>query len=226
MKKKQKYPVGIQSFEKLRTEGYEYIDKTELIFNLIDSGSYYFLSRPRRFGKSLLVETMKCLFEGKKHLFSGLYIEDKIAFKTYPIIHISFTNVGFSEGDLDGALKRKLVELAEENGMLLRKTQIGEQFEELIKGLSQKYQEKVVILIDEYDSPIVHYLPDNLQKAEENRDILKNFYACIKGLDNYIQFFFLTGITQFSRMSLFSTLNNLSNISMIRNIVRFVLYGS
>ena len=215
MKKKQKYPVGIQSFEKLRTEGYEYIDKTELIFNLIDSGSYYFLSRPRRFGKSLLVETMKCLFEGKKHLFSGLYIEDKIEFKPYPIIHISFTNVSFThENSLANALFQKLIEIGNEYEISLTKNNIGGIFEELIKALHKKYQEKVVILIDEYDSPIVHYLPDNIQKAEENRDILKSFYACIKGLDNYIRFFFLTGITQFSRMSLFSTLNNLSNISM------------
>ncbi|MFN0200139.1 MAG: AAA family ATPase [Bacteroidia bacterium] len=215
MKKKQKYPIGIQAFEKLRTGGYEYVDKTKLVLQLIDSGSYYFLSRPRRFGKSLLIETLKCVFEGKKHLFSGLYIENEIEFKSYPIIHISFTNVGFSEGGLAEALKRKLVELAEENELVLRKTQVGEQFEELIRGLYQKYQEKVVILIDEYDAPIVHYLPDNIQQAEENRDIFKSFYACVKGLDNYIRFFFLTGITQFSRMSLFSTLNNLQDISMM-----------
>lgn len=214
MKRKQKYPVGIQSFEKLRTDGYEYVDKTELIFEMIHSGSYYFLSRPRRFGKSLLTETMKCFFEGKKHLFSGLYIEDKIEFKPYPVIHISFTNVGFEDGDLDGAIKRKLTEIAAENEIILKKLQSGEKLEELIKGLYEKYQERVVILIDEYDTPIVHYLPDSIEQAEKNRDILKNFYACVKGLDIYIRFFFLTGITQFSRMSLFSTLNNLSNISM------------
>ena len=215
MKKKQKYPIGIQSFEELITGGYQYIDKTELIFNLIDSGKYYFLSRPRRFGKSLLIETMKCVFEGKKHLFSGLYIEDKIEFKPYPIIHISFTNVDFISDGLEGALKTKLHEIGEQHHLQLKPKGLGHLMEELIKGLRQKYQENVVILIDEYDSPIVHYLPDNIQKAEENRDILKSFYTYIKGLDSYIRFLFLTGITQFSRTFLFSTLNNLQNISMI-----------
>ncbi len=214
MKKKQKYPIGIQSFEELITGEYQYIDKTELIFNLIDSGKYYFLSRPRRFGKSLLIETMKCVFEGKKHLFSGLYIEDKIDFKSYPIIHISFTNVDFMSDGLNDALKTKLNEIAEQYELQLKPKGVGHLMEELIKLLHQKYKEKVVILIDEYDSPIVHYIADNIPKAEENREILKSFYACIKGLDNYIRFFFLTGITQFSRMSLFSTLNNLQNISM------------
>ncbi|MFN0200476.1 MAG: AAA family ATPase [Bacteroidia bacterium] len=214
MKRKQKYPIGIQSFEKLRTEGYEYIDKTELIYNLIDSGSYYFLSRPRRFGKSLLLETMKCIFEGKKHLFSGLYIEDKLEFKTYPIIHISFTNVSFAhENALHEALCKKLREIGDEHEISLSEDNAGDLFEALIKGLRRKYQENVVILIDEYDTPIVHYLPNNIELAEKNRDILKNFYSVVKHLDSYIRFFFLTGITQFSRMSLFSTLNNLSNIS-------------
>ena len=168
MRKKQKYPIGIQSFEELRTGGYEYIDKTEFIFNLIDSGKYYFLSRPRRFGKSLLIETLKCVFEGKKHLFSGLYIEDKIEFNRYPIIHISFTNVDFISDGLESALKTKLYEIAEQSDLQLKPKGLGHLMEELITLLHQKYQEKVVILIDEYDSPIVHYLPDNVKIAEEN----------------------------------------------------------
>ncbi len=214
MKNKQKYPIGIESFEKLRTEGYEYVDKTELIFQMIDSGSYYFLSRPRRFGKSLLVETLKNIFEGKKHLFSGLYIENKLLFKSYPIIHIVFTNIGFTEIGLQKGLFSTLNYIANKNNIKINQEAVGLAFQDLIKGLHEKYQEKVVILIDEYDAPIVHYLPDKIEEATQNREILKSFYAVLKHLDGYIRFFFLTGITQFSRMSLFSTLNNLSNISM------------
>ncbi|MFN0203851.1 MAG: AAA family ATPase [Bacteroidia bacterium] len=215
MKHKQKYAIGIQSFEELRKGGYEYVDKTEHIFNLVDSGKYYFLSRPRRFGKSLLVETMKCFFEGKKHLFSGLYLEDKLEFKVYPIIHISFTNIDFAELGLRKAIFTVLNELANQEKITLNQEGLGLAFQDLIKGLHQKYQENVVILIDEYDAPIVHYLPDNIEQAEKNRDTLKDFYSVVKNLDSYIRFFFLTGITQFSRMSLFSTLNNLSNISAL-----------
>jgi hypothetical protein len=215
MRKKQKYPIGIQSFEELRTGGYEYIDKTEHIYDLVDSGKYYFLSRPRRFGKSLLLNAMKSFFEGKKHLFSGLYIEDKMEFKPYPIIHISFTNIDFAELGLRKAIFTVLNALAHQENIVLNQEGLGLAFQDLIKGLHEKYQEKVVILIDEYDAPIVHYLPDKIEQAEKNRDILKDFYSVVKNLDDYIRFFFLTGITQFSRMSLFSTLNNLSNISML-----------
>lgn len=214
MKKNLKYPVGIQSFEELRTEGYVYIDKTEIILDMITSGKYYFLSRPRRFGKSLLVETLKSFFEGKKHLFSGLYIEDKIEFKTFPIIHIAFTNVGSIHENLENALTRKLHSFAKEHDITLTEIGAGNLFEEFIKALKHKYNEKVVILIDEYDTPIINHLPDNMEQATQNREILKNFYSVLKHLDGYIRFFLMTGITQFSKMSLFSTLNNLANISM------------
>ena len=214
MTKKQKYPIGIQSFEELRTGNYLYIDKTESIFNLIDSGKYYFLSRPRRFGKSLTLETLKAIFQGKKHLFSELYIENKIEWKEYPIIHISFTNIGFVDIGLSKGIVNKLQDLGKIHHFKLEKEGVGELLEELILKLYEKYQEKVVILIDEYDTPLVHYLPDNVEEAKKNREILKSFYSCIKGLDEKIRFFFLTGITQFSQMSLFSTLNNLANISM------------
>ena len=215
MQKKQKYPIGIQSFSEIRTGGYEYIDKTAFIYRLVDSGKYYFLSRPRRFGKSLLIETLKSFFQGRKDLFSGLYIEDKIAeWKSYPIIHISFTNLGFETLGLEKGILKVLGKIAKQEELVIEEENVGLCFQELIEALKGKYKEKVVILIDEYDTPIVHYLPNDIEQAEQNKEILKSFYSVVKKLDNEIQFFLLTGITQFSKMSLFSTLNNLLNISM------------
>jgi len=157
---KQKLPIGIQSFKKLREDKLLYIDKTELIYNLVDSGSYYFLSRPRRFGKSLTLSTLKELFQGQKELFDGLWIQDHWDWtKQNPVIHISFSSIGYKELGLEKAIEIRLQEIAIEANITLQKKGISQIFEELIKGLAKN--NKVVLLIDEYDKPIIDYL-DNL----------------------------------------------------------------
>ncbi len=210
-----KYPIGIQTFSELRTEGYVYIDKTKYIYELLQ-GKYYFFSRPRRFGKSLLISTLHDIFLGNKHLFSGLWIEDKITWEKYPIIHLSFGNTSFKDIGLRKAIENRLEDVANEHGIIFQTSSIGDKFTELIKGLSIK--KKVVILIDEYDKPIIEYLSkEEMPKALENRDILKEFYSVIKDLDAYIHFFFLTGVSKFSKVSIFSDLNNLHDITMHPN---------
>jgi phosphoserine phosphatase len=211
----QKYPIGIQDFGELRRGGYVYIDKTPHIFRLIDQGKYYFLSRPRRFGKSLMLSTMKEIFQGNQSLFKGLWIEDKIDWqRKSPVIHLSFGKSDFKQMPLQEAITKRLKEEAAEFGLELKSQDISNQFEELIKGIHQQ-QGQVAILIDEYDKPIIDFLgQDELPTALENRDILKSFYSVIKDLDPYIRFFFLTGVSRFSKVSIFSDLNNLDDISV------------
>jgi hypothetical protein len=207
-----KYPIGIQSFQELIEGKYVYVDKTPDIYQLLQ-GKYYFLSRPRRFGKSLLLSTLKAIFEGKKHLFEGLYIYDKIEWETHPIIHISFTNVSYQTLGLEAAIHETLDSIAKQYDLELPNSAFSSKFRELIIRLHKKYDKKVVILIDEYDTPIINSLTDDIQKAIENRDILKYFYEPIKNIDDHLAFFFLTGISKFSKVSIFSTLNNLDDIS-------------
>ncbi len=206
-------PIGIQEFLKLIESEYLYIDKTRHIHKLITSGSYYFLSRPRRFGKSLLLNTIKEIFNGNKELFEGLWIYDKIEWKKYPVIKISFSNIGYFDKGLEKAIVDELKSIAEKYEVTLNETHPGSIFKELIKSLSDK--EKVVILIDEYDKPIIDYI-DDIAKAEENRKILKSFYSIIKDSDSYIKFFFITGVSKFSQVSIFSDLNNLNDITLNR----------
>jgi hypothetical protein len=208
-----KLPIGIQDFDKLREQGFVYVDKTEKIYHLLMGGGYYFLSRPRRFGKSLLLSTLKQLFLGNKHLFKGLWIEDKIEWKSYPVIHLSFGGGDFKEIGLRNAISMKLKEVAEQYHITLTHTNIANQFQELIVKLSEQGQ--VVILIDEYDKPIIEYLgKDEIPQALENRDILKEFYSIIKDLDAHIHFFFLTGVSKFSKVSIFSELNHLDDLTI------------
>ncbi len=208
----QKYPIGIQDFAKLREENYVYVDKTKYIYQMLQ-GAYYFLSRPRRFGKSLLVNTLYYLFEGRKDLFKGLWIENEIEWKKHPIIKIDFTLLSYDELGLEISLKKRLLDIAQEYNIEINTNDIKSIFNELIIKLSKI--EKVVILIDEYDKPIGDYLEkDKMDIALKNRDILKNFYSTLKGLDSHIRFFFLTGITKFSKVSIFSDLNNLNDLSL------------
>jgi len=207
-----KLPIGYSYFEELILENYVYIDKTEYIYNLLNSGKYYFLSRPRRFGKSLLISTIEKIFEARQELFKGLYIYDKIEWRKYPVIKISFLNISYSTPEeLKQSLYECVLNIAEKYGIIIETKIYKSAFVELIKKLSA--QEKVVILIDEYDKPLIDYL-ENLEQCAKNREILKNFYATIKGCDEYIKFVFITGVSKFSQTSIFSDLNNLYDITL------------
>lgn len=211
-------PIGIQTFQKIRDkkENYIYIDKTDLALNLINSSGYYFLSRPRRFGKSLFLDTLKDIFEGKKQLFEGLYIYDKWDWEiTYPVIKISF----------GGGVLKSIEELDKKIFSIMKYNQkklelkcdtlddSRECFRELIELAYEKYNQKVVILVDEYDKPILDNVTDK-KLSKEIRDRLKNIYSVIKDSDQYVKFALLTGVSKFSRVSLFSGLNNLEDISL------------
>ena len=211
-------PIGIQTFQKIRDKkkNYIYIDKTDLALNLIQEEGYYFLSRPRRFGKSLFLDTLKDIFEGKKEFFEGLYIYDKWDWKTtYPVIKISF-GLGIVKSTKD--LDRRIMSIIKEN-----QKRLGIECEiiddssgclrELIISAHEKYNQKVVILIDEYDKPILDNIT-NKETSKEIRDGLKNIYSVIKDSDQYLKFAFLTGVSKFSKVSLFSGLNNLKDISL------------
>lgn len=208
-----KYPIGIQDFRKLREGGHLYVDKTESIFHLITEGQYYFLSRPRRFGKSLLVSTLKYLFLGERELFDGLWIADRYDFEPHPVLHFSFSALGYKDIGLERGLHQALNNKAEEAGFSLTQEGIGPRFQELIKRLAENGQ-KVVLLIDEYDKPLVDYI-DQQEQTEVNRDILKNFFSVIKDADPFLRFFLITGVSKFSKVSLFSDLNHLQDITLV-----------
>jgi len=209
--KLKKLPIGIQNFAELINGDYLYVDKTSYLIRLIDRGKVYFLSRPRRFGKSLTVSTLEEIFKGNKELFKGLYIYDKIDWQPHPVIHIDFSQVNYKEKGLRPALKEYLEKMAAENDIELRSEEYSGMFPELIEKMSKEKQ--VAILIDEYDKPIIDYLTD-ITKAEENRDVLKSMYGCLKGLDRHIKFLFITGVTKFSKVSIFSDLNHLDDITL------------
>ena len=209
----QKYPVGIQDFGEIRTNGYVYVDKTEFVYKLVEQGKFYFLSRPRRFGKSLFISTLECLFLAKKELFKGLYIEDKWNWEQInPIIRISFSNIGHKYLGLKDAIDKRLDEIAHEYDITFSAKTIDQKFKELIRKLSET-RGKVVVLIDEYDKPIIDYLGDNTETAIENRDIMKAFYSVLKDADPYLKLVFITGVSKFSRVSIFSDLNNLQDLT-------------
>jgi hypothetical protein len=209
----QKYPVGIQDFEKIRTENFLYVDKTSFVYQMADIGGYYFLSRPRRFGKSLFISTLDCLFLAKKQLFKGLFIEDKWDWtQTYPIIRISFSNIGYKYLGLEMAIDKRLEEIARAYEITLTTRTIDQKFKELIETLSVT-RGKVVVLIDEYDKPIIDYLGKETEKALENRDVMKVFYSILKDADPHLKLVFITGVSKFSRVSIFSDLNNLQDLT-------------
>ncbi len=208
---RQKLPIGVQSFREIRENDFLYIDKTESLFRLATDGKYYFLSRPRRFGKSLTLYTLKELFEGQKDLFQSLWAENQWDWtQQHPVIHISFNSIGYKEVGLVRAIEIRLRDIAKENNLILGKEGVGQLFRELIEKLSK--QNKVVILIDEYDKPIIDYLKD-IPQAKANQQILKSFYSIIKDADPYIRFLMITGVSKFSKVSIFSELNNLNDIT-------------
>ena len=208
-----RYPIGIQSFKELRTGNFLYIDKTEYVYQLVEGSKAYFLSRPRRFGKSLFVNTIEALFQGKKELFKGLFIEDKWNWEQRnPVIKISFSNIDHKELGLSVAIKKELRKLANNFGFELESDSNGLMFRELIETIC-KTQGKVVVLIDEYDKPIIDYLGEDTEKALENQGILKGFYSILKDADDYLRMVFITGVSKFSRVSIFSDLNNLRDLT-------------
>jgi hypothetical protein len=216
----QKYPIGHQDFKKIITGNFVYVDKTRYVHMLAEQGGYFFLSRPRRFGKSLLLSTLFYLFKGEKALFKGLHIEDKWDFEEYPVIRISFSDIGYRTKGLSKAISNELTNIAEKEGISLHLglQDIDEKFKALIHALHAKYQKQVVILIDEYDKPIIDYLDqDQLPKARENRGILKSFYSILKDADPYLKLVFNTGVSKFSQVSIFSDLNNLNDLSIDLN---------
>ena len=214
-----KLPIGIQTFSELvdPAENNIYVDKTEAVNTLVTSGKYYFLSRPRRFGKSVLLSTLYELFSANKPLFKGLFIEDKWNWETrYPVIKISFGSGDFrTEEDFDAALHDNL--RSNQRRLNLDIETLNEKpnscFREIIELACQKYQQKVVILIDEYDKPILDHIT-NRDIARFNRDKLKGFYSTIKDLDEHIRFVMITGVSKFAKMNLFSGLNNLEDITI------------
>ncbi|AJF08077.1 hypothetical protein GSUB_14780 [Geoalkalibacter subterraneus] len=210
-----KLPIGIQTFAKIREDDYAYVDKTPLVHTLIEEGNYYFLARPRRFGKSLLISTLQALFEGRKELFTGLDIEDKWDWGIqYPVIKISFGGVARSLEDMKQDVGNILEENQRRLGLSCKNPQdIGGCFKQLIWEAQQKYGQKVVILVDEYDKLIVDNL-DQIEVAKQGREVLKDLYSIIKDSDEYIKFAFLTGVSKFSKVSVFSGLNNLKDISL------------
>jgi hypothetical protein len=212
-----KLPIGIQTFQKIIAENCCYVDKTPLIRQLVDEGEYYFLSRPRRFGKSLLISTLKSAFLGQKDLFKGLYLENHWDWTVqYPVIHISFgSGVIKSPEILEKSIHSIITENARNYGIDIIENTVHFQFRELIQKLHHQFQQKVVILVDEYDKPILDNITD-IGLAKEIREGLKNLYSVIKDSDEYIKFAFLTGVSKFSKVSLFSGLNNLTDLTLDR----------
>lgn len=212
-----KYPDGIQTFEKIIQEGYLYVDKTNLIWKLANgSSSYIFLSRPRRFGKSLLISTLKAYFEGKKDLFKGLAIEDlESEWKVRPVIRLDLSTAGdvLNEQQLYLKFGNILSENEDSLGIAHMDSLPGERLYRLVKEVYEKTGEKVVLLIDEYDAPLLSVLYDD-SKQSIYKTIVKELFSPIKKLDPILRFVFLSGITKFSQMSIFSTLNNLRDISL------------
>ncbi|HBT98778.1 MAG TPA: hypothetical protein DEA57_04820 [Sulfurihydrogenibium sp.] len=207
-------PIGIQTFEKIVKENYYYVDKTPFIKKL-EQGGYYFLSRPRRFGKSLFLDTIKEAFSGNKELFKGLYIYDKWDWsKKHPIIKISFA-IGTNNNSekLRSTISFNLKNVAYDYKINLEEEELNLKFYELIRKLYEKYNEKVVILVDEYDKPILDAI-ENIEYAKENREILKDLYSALKKADPYIKLAFLTGVSRFSKVSIFSGLNQLRDITL------------
>lgn len=209
----QKLPIGIQDFRTIIEDGYKYVDKTRYIHSLVTSGKFFFLSRPRRFGKSITVATLHELYSGSRELFRGLWIEDNWDWnRKHPVVRISFKDVNFEQRGLEEPLRERIAEIASNLGTSLETVTGRDRLRELILKLSP--QAKVVVLVDEYDAPIIHYLGKDIQTAFDNRELLRGFYSVLKELDAHLELVFLTGVSKFSKVGIFSGLNNLQDISM------------
>lgn len=221
-----KYPIGIQSFDRIREDGFVYVDKTDLVYSLVQEGSVYFLSRPRRFGKSLLVSTLACYFQGRKELFDGLAIAElEKDWLQYPIFRIDFNGGPYTQpGVLEATIEGYLGNWEDIYGKNLNYTTTGDRFKELLRRAFEQTGQRAVVLIDEYDKPILDVLDtgastrdhegEKLLLEDHHREILKSFYSTFKGADEYLKFVLLTGVTEFSQVSVFSGFNQPKDISM------------
>lgn len=208
------YPVGIQSFEEIINGNFAYVDKTNIIHKLINSGKYYFLSRPRRFGKSLLISTLEAYFLGKKELFKGLSMEKlEKEWTVYPVLHLDLNSQIYnSQSSLTDIIEEHLTKWEELYGSSASEIGITRRFNGIIERAYRKTGKKVVILIDEYDKPMLQAIGE-YELLTYYRNTLKGFYGTLKSCDQYIKFAILTGVTRFSKISIFSDLNNLMDIS-------------
>lgn len=208
-------PIGIQDFESLILDNYLYVDKTAIMYQLISTGRYYFLSRPRRFGKSLFLSTLKAYFLGKKELFRGLAVENlEKEWVEYPVLHLDLNTANYIDRNaLVNRLSSTLNQWEDKYGSDARDIDLGTRFEGIIRRAYEKTGRRVVILVDEYDKPMLHAI-GNEELQNEYRSMLKGFYGVLKSMDSYIRFAFLTGVTKFSKVSIFSDLNNLNDISL------------
>lgn len=211
----QKLPIGIQNFSDIQTENYCYADKTRLIARLIDHGKFYFLSRPRRFGKSLLIDTIAEAFLGNKKLFKGLYLENNWDWsKKHPVIRIDFAeSILHSAARLNVKLLHQIEDCAAHHKIQIKRQEASDQFHELICKLHEKTGQRVAVLVDEYDKPILDNITDS-DLAKELRNGLRNFYSVLKAQGAHLCFVMLTGVSKFSKVSLFSGLNNLQDITL------------
>ncbi|MCQ2192286.1 MAG: ATP-binding protein [Paludibacteraceae bacterium] len=215
-----KFPIGIQTFEKLITGGYVYVDKTDLVYKLVSSGEYYFLSRPRRFGKSLLTTTLESYFLGKKELFKGLAIDSlEKDWIEYPVFHIDFSGGDYTKGAaLQNRLESVLTQWELKYGKVESEKEIGDRFYGVISRAKEKTGRKVVVLVDEYDKPLTDTI-GLVEIQDSNRAILQSIYGIFKRGDSLIKFTFLTGVTRYGKLGIFSAANNLEDISMNKNYV-------
>lgn len=209
-----KYPIGIQSFEKLREEGCVYVDKTDLVYRMVDRGHVYFLSRPRRFGKSLLISTLEAYFKGRKDLFKGLAIERlETDWNEHPVFRLDFNGKNFNNpGELQDAINYFVVSAEREYGVETPADNIGDRFVNVLRAASKQYGRRAVVLVDEYDKPLLDVI--NTPIEDKNRETLKAFYSVFKLADEYLQFVLLTGVTKFSQISVFSGFNQPIDISL------------
>ncbi len=212
---KRKLPIGIQTFRKIREENCYYVDKTPHIQRLIDEGTHYFLSRPRRFGKSLFLDTLKELFEGNEPLFEGLHIHDHWDWQVrYPVLRLDFGSGNFdAPGILHKEVMAQLDAVEKETGVESHYDTASARFRHIIQMLHSQAGQRVVVLVDEYDKPILDALEEP-EIARANRDFLRGLYSTIKSNDAHIKFTFLTGVSKFSKVSIFSGLNNLTDITL------------
>ena len=210
-----KYPIGIQHFEKLRTEGFVYVDKTALVHKMVQEGNYFFLSRPRRFGKSMLISTLKAYFEGKRELFQGLAMEQlEQEWRVHPVLHLDLNIEKYaSQESLDNILESNLVQWENLYGADPSERSFSLRLAGIIRRAYEKIGERVVVLVDEYDKPLLQSI-SNKALQDEFRATLKSVYGVLKTMDECIRFALLTGVTKFSKVSVFSDLNNLNDISM------------
>ena len=215
---RRRLPIGMQTFRELRERDCYYVDKTAYIKRLLDEGKHYFLSRPRRFGKSLFLDTLKELFEGSEELFAGLYIHQRHDWsERHPVVRLSFGGGNFKEpANLDASVMAQLEGVAEQEGVSARYATAPERFAHLIRTLHAHAGQRVVVLVDEYDKPILDALVEKPEIARANRDYLRGLYGVIKDSDAHVRFTFLTGISKFSKVNLFSQLNNLTDLTLDR----------